>query len=104
MREIRRATFGWPEIYEVTFEDGYGYGLGQGWLRDPNWGGHNTNDLPDGKGMGDGWGHDSDGSGASSAPLISLLVADSDGRRTERVFLCAGCVGGFECPIHGRRL
>lgn len=25
-------------------------------------------------------------------------------RPTDRVFRCPGCVGGFECPVHGRRL
>ncbi len=28
----------------------------------------------------------------------------SDVRPTERVFRCPGCIGGYECSIHGRRL
>ena len=33
-----------------------------------------------------------------------MLAANDDARRTDRVFLCAGCVGGYECSIHGVRL
>ena len=31
-------------------------------------------------------------------------VTSDDARRTERLFLCAGCIGWCECPIHGVRL
>ncbi len=33
-----------------------------------------------------------------------LLPMTNEYCRTERVFRCAGCVGGYECSIHGRRL
>ncbi len=35
---------------------------------------------------------------------MPLPATNHSARRTERVFRCAGCVGGFECPIHGVRL
>ncbi len=69
--------------------DGYGNGLGAGghmrtgrqlWRRRRRDGG--------GFGYGDG----------------VLPMSNEYAARTERLFRCAGCVGGFECSIHGRRL
>ena len=107
MKAIRRATFGWPEAIQGNFEDGWGNANGAGRLSDYNWAGYNPSPTQGGEGTGDGWGagalygvrHGGDMSGN-----YFLLMADSEGRRTERVFRCAGCVGGYECSIHGRRL
>ena len=52
-----------------------------------------------GQGLGTGAGWDYLDFGWEDVP-----VTNEDSRRTERVFLCAGCIGGFECSIHGKRL
>lgn len=31
-------------------------------------------------------------------------VVNDNALRTTRVFRCPGCIGGYECSIHGRRL
>ena len=84
------------------------FGLAQAWHNDPFEGvadGHGTSygsslgfkfGVANGFGFGGG-----NGSGPGNDPLH---VSNDDARRTDRVFHCAGCVGGFECPIHGRRL
>lgn len=64
--------------------DGYGYSL-------PSTSG------PGGDGNADG--HDTQMGGEYYLP-----VSCAECSRTERVFLCAGCIGGYECSIHGRRL
>ena len=76
--------------------DGYGYGYGHGL---------GILGFADGGGHADGhaWGHHGAASGGEICFQVLPMTSD-EGRRTERVLLCAGCVGGFECPLHGRRL
>ena len=72
-------------------DDDYGYGVGNGF-----------GSLDGGELDGSAWHGRSGGSdelAASSMPMTS-----EESRRTERLFLCAGCVGGFEGPLHGVRL
>lgn len=78
-------------------------------------GGHEDYLEGEGNGDGDGYGY-ADGAGEVSVlPFIDgawsfgerhawVSTTNDDCRRTDRVFRCAGCVGGFECPLHGRRL
>ncbi len=102
---------------------GHGDGHGYGWPRGNGDGdGHgfssgNDDDMDDGTGDGDGHG-DGDGEGliliyGGGHPFSDVVDADifgplpmgnEEARRTERIFRCAGCVGGYECSIHGRRL
>ncbi len=63
--------------------------------RASNWGGG------DGHAMGT-W--DEGSSGINLCDAMTLPMANEEGRRTERIFRCAGCIGGYECSIHGRRL
>ena len=80
------------------FSSGNGYGNltghGIGYA-----GGHAYGPRADG---GVGEGHYINGSGYIGNMPFSVTGEDS--RRTERVFLCAGCIGGYECSIHGGRL
>ncbi len=80
----------------ISNAPGSGGGDGHGW----------GNDTPEGDGDGIG---DSNGRGGYSGERYGLGkgilgMTDDMARRTERVFLCAGCIGAYECPIHGRRL
>ena len=73
-------------------------------------------------GEGDGWGNGSGGSisyawnmGAApprresrGAGIMNsnspMHMSSDDGVRTQRIFRCPGCIGHYECSIHGRRL
>ncbi len=67
--------------------DGFGFGWGQGLLD---------------QGGGGGYGfYGGNGSGPGNDPLP---ITNDECRRTDRLLRCAGCVGGFECPVHGTRL
>ncbi len=81
--------------------DGYGYGYGhQMGLLDGFGFGYGS-----GQADGHAWGQSS-GRGSSGGTICFqvLPMTHEEGRRTERVFRCAGCIGGFECSIHGSRL
>lgn len=83
-------------------------------------GGYGTQDA--GEGSADGYGYGWSGAGVCGYLAVTvdgslgihngaglqwhgaLSVTNHSARRTERVFLCPGCIGGFECSIHGRRL
>ncbi len=100
----------WPELGQA---DGYGWSdrAGSG-LSD----GYGHEDDPGGDGNGHGWSFGDEGgngngpgypdgpSGFPSKYGEALNVTNEESRRTDRIFRCAGCIGGFECSIHGRRL
>ncbi len=74
---------------------GDGYGIGHG-------AGHGHVD-----GQGDGFGFsmsEDHGSGWANSDGEALPMSADDIQRTERILRCAGCIGEYECPIHGRRL
>ncbi len=96
-----------PSLDRVSDGHGYGFrsevGLGTRW-------GIEGHAFGAGGGLGDGIG-DSYGEemhpygfGEDFIPDQPLPITNEEARRTERLFRCAGCIGGFECPIHGRRL
>ena len=82
------------------FVSGNGYGnlggYGGGYA-----GGHGYGPRADG-GVDGGNGYYIDGTG--NIGDMPFTVTNDDSRRTERIFRCAGCIGGCECPIHGVRL
>ncbi len=93
---------GWPvrqdsySAWGFKMNDHYGYGEGNGF------GFLHRGDLD-----GSAWrGSSSILPSGSSEELMptSMPMTCEDGRRTERVFRCAGCIGGCECPVHGVRL
>ncbi len=89
MREIKRWSGDWTGngsghdglgSYSGGFSDGFGDSFGGG-------------------GFGaDGFGY----VGLTSNRQVP--ASNEEARRTDRVFRCAGCIGGFECSIHGKRL
>ena len=87
-----------PHFRQARFThiDGYGWSSGYGYS--------------DGYGDRDGGSAYIDGNGtAKGAGYCGFNEAGfahcgDDPPRTERIFRCAGCIGGFECSIHGRRL
>ena len=79
-----------------SYDDGFGDGDGDG-----------HGDAFYGSGEGDGCGYGRAGMGegyCADSLVIPILFANEADRRTERVFRCAGCIGRYECSIHGRRL
>lgn len=98
--------------------DGLGYGVGEGgghcYGTGNGYGCDYSRGTGDGAGYGYGYGNggvgDGDGYGFAEGSADGLdgvpvgLPVTNDIRRTSRVFRCPGCIGGFECSIHGRRL
>ncbi len=89
--------------------DGYGYGRG---MSDGMGDGHGDG-YENAEGGGNGQGcylgrgcscRGAKGGGRAYDHEFWMPITSDDARRTARIFRCAGCVGGFECPIHGRRL
>ncbi len=70
----------WVDVWSDTWGGGFGTGFG-------------SRDGEAGKGYGYGYRY--------NEPVFATNEA---ARRSSRIFRCAGCVGGFECPVHGRRL
>ena len=103
----RHTTWDYDYVHN-TGGDGYGYGrFGDGESDGHGYGGVGDGDG-DGAGDGDGCSannhyHDS-GAAYGGRPSGPLPMTRDDRRRTERILRCAGCIGGFECPLHGRRL
>ncbi len=88
---------------EGSYEGGYGtQDAGEGQADGYGWGWCGAGDIESAYGNGDGnVGHRG---GAGFALALVLPVTNHSARRTERLFRCAGCVGGYECSIHGVRL
>ncbi len=122
MKDVKRCVDDgiYLSLGEIAEGDGYGDGRDCGdhhWVAGgagDGWGGA-VWDTRDGEGQCDGWGHDwggnGNGHGHMPEPNIGLLalsipfpMTNCEVRRTDRILRCAGCIGGFECPIHGRRL
>ena len=84
-------------VSPFDWSDGHGHGHGGG-----SGGGYSYGDRHGSGGVDGGIVGFPSGSGIIFDDVFT--TTNEDARRTERVFRCAGCVGGFECPIHGVRL
>ena len=86
-----------PNLLSPFDWDGHGHGWGGG-----SGGGYGYGNAGPQGGVDGGIVGYPSGGGIICADVLTITNADA--RRTERIFRCAGCVGGFECPIHGVRL
>ena len=77
--------------------DGWGWGTGDGSCPGTGHAFGKSANYGQGRGSPEGW----DNLDFGWHPVPS---ANEDMRRTERVFRCPGCIGGYECSIHGRKL
>ena len=81
-------------------DDDDGYGIADG----------NGDSGGRGNGTGDGHGHFTvlgsslNGGGVGDGNVQTMPMVNEGAPRTERIFRCAGCVGPYECSIHGRRI
>ncbi len=90
---------GWSEWGPGDDSAGFGYCVEDGDILNGGNGGGEGYGYGAGVGYGNADGHDTEMGGEYFLP-----VSCAEGPRTTRVFLCAGCIGGYECSIHGRRL
>ncbi len=109
MRTIRRNGGG---HIPLRLQDSLlGHGSGDGYGRSTHLIQSHDIGYGDSDGHGIGYGNaygsgNGDTVGNRSTILYEILlpITNEEAPRTERIFRCAGCIGGFECSIHGRRL
>lgn len=109
-RHMHGLAAGLTYCYADGQGDGYGFGVDQG---DDGYGAADGNGDPSGGGSGGGDGHGffvpsgssmSGSSGGGDGGRMVMSMVSEEARRSERVFCCPGCIGHYECSIHGRRL
>ena len=99
---VERITDGSAD-YRGGYEGGYGIqDVGEGIADGYGWGPCGHGDIDYAHGTADGNIGNHDGNGFTWRQ--PLPATNHSARRTERIFRCPGCIGGYECSIHGRRL